>query len=91
MEANENSVLARMNPFCLLGAALLICLAAWFCVYLFRNTNDFKKSLKLFVPAVAILDCIFILWLQLGAVLTIGLDVCGIAALALISNYYFYH
>ncbi|GFI28729.1 hypothetical protein IMSAGC013_00106 [Lachnospiraceae bacterium] len=91
MAADENSLLARMNPFCLLGAVLLICMAAWFCAWLYRNTNDFKKSLRLFLPAAIALDCMFIFALQIDAVLAAGLDICGIAALALISNHYFYH
>lgn len=91
MIIDERSLLARMNPFCLLGAALLICAAAWFCAWRYRNTNDFKKSLRLFFPAAVALNCIFIIILQIDAVLAAGLDLCGIAVLALISNHYFYH
>lgn len=90
MKVNEDSILAVMNPFCLLGAGVLVCLAAWGCVYLYRNTNDFKKSLKVYIPVLVILDLLFIFWLEIDIVLAIGIDICGIIALALISNHYFY-
>lgn len=90
MKVNEDSILAVMNPFCLLGAVLLVCLAAWGCVYRYRNTNDFKKSLKCYIPLLFVLDAIFIFGFQLDIILTVGVDLCGIIVLALISNHYFY-
>lgn len=91
MEINENSILAVMNPFSLLAALLLICLTAWLSVRFYQDTNDFKRSLKCYIPMLAVLDCIFIFALHIDVILTLGLDLCGIVALALISNYYFYH
>ncbi len=91
MKVDENSVLAVMNPLSLLAGGALVCLAAWICVYLFRNTNDFKKSLKVYVPVLGVLDCIFIFLLSIDLILVLGLDLCGIIVLALISNHYFYH
>lgn len=91
MKVNESSVLASINPIRLLAAILLICLAAWLCIYLYRNTNDFKKSLKLFIPVTVILDVFFFFALQIDLFLIIGVDLCGFVVLALISNHYFYH
>lgn len=91
MKVNENSVLASMNPISLLAGVFIICLAAWLCVYIYRKTNDFKKSLKLFIPVTAILDSIFFFVLQIDVVLIAGIDLCGAIVLSLISNYYFYH
>lgn len=91
MKVNEDSVLASMNPLGLLAAVVLICLAAWLCACLYRNTNDFRKSLRAFIPAAAVLDLIFLFVLQIGTVLTAGIDLFGFVVLALISNHYFYH
>lgn len=65
MKVNESSILASMNPLSLSAAVILICLTAWLCAYLYRDTNDFKKSLTLFIPAAVILDGILFWALQL--------------------------
>ena len=91
MKVDESSVLAVMNPFSLLAGGALVCLVAWICVYLFRNTNDFRKSLIVYVPVLCVLDCAFIFLLGIDLILVLGLDLCGIVVLALISNHYFYH
>ena len=88
---NENSILATTNPMFLLGGGIAICILAFICVRKYRNTNDFAKSARLYFPLMAVLDIIFIFLMGLDLILVAGLDICGFIALALISNYYFYH
>lgn len=87
---NENSLLAVMNPFCLLAGAALVCILAWYCAKRYQNTNDFKKSVRLYVPCVLVLDLLLVFVLEIDMLLCIGLDLCGFVVLALISNHYFY-
>lgn len=91
MEINENSLLATMNPFCLLGGIMAVCLLAWFCARRCRNTNDFKKSVQMYLPLMLVLDVVLLFVLKIDIFLCIGIDFVGFIALALISNYYFYH
>lgn len=88
--ANESSLLAVMNPFCLLAGCALVALLAWYCAHKYKNTNDFKKSVRLYVPSVIVLDLILALVLDIDVLLCIGMDVFGFVVLALISNHYFY-
>lgn len=90
MAVNENSPLAVMNPFCLLTGCILVCALAWFCADKYRNTNDFKKSVHIYLPAVIVLDFIMVLAMDIDLLLCIGLDIFGFVVLALISNHYFY-
>ncbi|MCI8890020.1 MAG: hypothetical protein HFH34_01465 [Eubacterium sp.] len=87
---NENSLLAAMNPFCLLAGAALVCILAWYCAKRYQNTNDFKKSVYVYVPCVIFLDLLLLFVLEIDALLCIGLDLCGLIVMALISNHYFY-
>lgn len=87
---NENSLLAVMNPFCLLLGGVLVCLLAGYCARRYKNTNDFKKSVRLYVPSVIVLDLILVFVLEIDVLLCMGLDLCGFVVLALISNHYFY-
>lgn len=91
MEMNENSILATMNPICLLAGIALVCLLAWFCAKRYRNTNDFKRSVQMYIPSVIALDILLLFVLRIDIILCIGMDICGFVVLALISNYYFYH
>ncbi len=87
---NEQSLLAVMNPLSLLAGCALVGLLAWFCAWKYKNTNDFKKSVHLYVPSVIVLDLILALLLDIDVLLCIGMDICGFVVLALISNHYFY-
>ena len=87
---NENALLAVMNPFCLLAGGVLVCILAWCCARRYKNTNDFKKSVYLYMPCVIILDLVLVFVLKIDTLLCIGLDLCGFVVLALISNHYFY-
>lgn len=90
MTVNENSMLAVMNPFCLLFGCVCVCLLAWFCARRYRNTNDFKKSVQMYVPFAIVLDLILALALDIDVLLCIGMDMLGFVVLMLISNHYFY-
>lgn len=91
MTINEASILAVTNPLSLLAGGGLICLLAYVCARKYRNTNDFGKSVRLFVPLALILDVFLLMFAGIDFVLTAGLSICGFIVLALISNYYFYH
>ena len=90
MADNETSLLAVMNQFCLLAGCALVGLLAWYCAWKYKNTNDFKKSVHLYIPSVIVLDLILALLLDIDVLLCIGMDICGFVVLALISNHYFY-
>lgn len=91
MTMNEASILAVSNPFMLLAGGGLVCLLSYICARRYRSTNDFAKSVKMFVPLVLVLDLVLLFFLQIDFILTAGLNICGFIVLALISNYYFYH
>lgn len=87
---NESSMLAVMNPLVLLLALAVFGMIAYFCARRYCNTNDFARSVKLYVPVMLGADVLFFL-LGLPVVLLAGIDVAGFVALALISNHYFYN
>lgn len=90
MLIDENSLFAAVNPGILGGALAVFCLIAFLCARAYRNTNDFKKSVKRYLPLMLFLDGVFF-WLGLPVILLLGLDIVGFVALALASNHYFYH
>lgn len=86
----EDALVLTTNPFQLFALAALIVIAAWLCARSQRNTNDFLKSVKLFLPAAVVLSGIF--WATgLALLLCIGCCISGFVALMLFSNHYFYH
>lgn len=87
----NESALISMNPMSLLFGLIFIGLAAFYCAYLYRDTNDFKKSTLLYFPMIAVLDAVLLLGLNISALLCAGMDVFGFIILSLVSNYYFYH
>lgn len=91
MSINEDSILAVMNPLYLLLGGGAVCLLGYFCARRYKNTNDFAKSVKLYLPCVLVLDILLAALFGVHLALIAGLDVCGFAAMALISNHYFYH
>lgn len=89
MTINEDSLLAVTDPGILLLAVVVFCAAAFFCARAYRNTNDFAKSVRVYIPVVLLADIVFFL-LQIPVILLLGLDLMGGITLALVSNYYFY-
>ena len=90
MTINKNSLLATMNPAILLLMLAAVGGLAYVCARRNRNTNDFSGSVKIYIPAVLVLDIVF--WvLGVPLILLVGFDIVGFVILALISNYYFYH
>ncbi|MCL2216899.1 MAG: hypothetical protein FWB91_07750 [Defluviitaleaceae bacterium] len=68
---------------------VLICAAAYFCAWRYHNTNDFKKSIKLYAPLGVV--CALVFWM-LGLPLLIGIFMvlAGLAMLMFFSNRFFY-
>lgn len=90
MPINEKSLLATMNPVTLLLMLAAVGILAYVCARRKRNTNDFSGSVKIYIPAVLVLDALF--WmLDVPVILLVGFDLMGFVFLALISNYFFYH
>lgn len=90
MTINKNSLLATMNPIILILMLAAVGMLAYICARRKRNTNDFSGSVKIYVPAVLVLDVVF--WvLGVPLILLVGFDIMGFIILALISNHYFYH
>lgn len=91
MQMNEESLLAVTNPYELLAAGAVFLAFAWLCARSSRNTNDFAKSVRRYIPCVVVLDILVFFLFHIDPLLVVGLDICGFVALALFSNYYFYH
>jgi len=90
MLVNKNSLLATMNPVMLILMLAAVVILSYVCARMKRNTNDFAGSVKIYIPAVLVLDVLF--WaLDVPLILLIGFDIMGFIILALISNYFFYH
>ena len=87
----ENSLLAMTDPVLLVISAAAICFLGYFCARRFKNTNDFAKSVRLYLPLMAVADCIIVWGWNLYILLLAGIDICGFIVMALASNYYFYH
>jgi len=68
---------------------VLICVAAYFFVWIYRDTNDFKKSFKLYLPTGTIIALVF--WFAgLPLVLGVFMVFAGFVILIFISNRFFY-
>lgn len=91
MRVNENSILATMNPFALLTAGIIICMIGWICARKYKDTNDFYKSVKLYIPFIILINAVLFVIVQIPIIILIGLDICGFITMAFVSNYYFYH
>lgn len=87
---NAPPILLNTDPLLVLAALTAAGLVAWFCVHRYRNTNDFARSVRLYLPAAAGLAVLFWL-LGLPFLFSVGAAGCGFVLLMLISNYYFYH
>ena len=86
---DEKSILATTDPFMLIAAITAMAVIAFVSASIYKNTNDFKKSVKLYVPLAFAAAIIFIL-LGLPIVFSVGTVAFGFIALMLISNYFFY-
>lgn len=90
MTINENSLLAVMNPATLLAGLAVLGAIAYFCARRYRNTNDFAKSVRMYLPLMLAADVVFYI-LEIPVILLLGIDVAGFVIMALVSNHYFYH
>ena len=83
-------VLVQTNPL-LLGACILAAAAAgWWCAWRWRDTSDFGASTRYYLPA-ALAGTVLFTLLGVPLLFAAGAQLCGFAAMALISNHYFYH
>lgn len=90
MSINENSIVAQMSPLLTVGGfALMIAVSAW-SAWMYRNTNDFAKSLRLAMIVMAVILVVLII-LGLPIFMGLGLILCTIAVTSWFSNYFFYH
>lgn len=89
-EQMADSVLVTTNPLLIVAALAAAALAAWLCARAYRNTNDFKKSVRIYVPSGVVLTAAFWL-LGLPLLFSAGAALCGFVFLMGFSNHYFYH
>lgn len=85
-----NSPLVTTNPLFIIACLAVSVLLSWICAWAFRNTNDFLKSIKLYVPLGLIAMVVFWL-LGLPFLFSAGCVLCGFVTMMWFSNYYFYH
>lgn len=90
MIIDESSLMASVNPLIIILALFVYIFTAFLCARRYSGTNDFAKSLRLYIPAMLIGDVVFLRW-GLPIILLLGIDIVGFIALALVSNHYFYH
>jgi uncharacterized membrane protein len=90
MNFDEKSILSTINPVVSLIGFVLIILISFYSAYRFRDTNDFKKSLKFAMFLFAIAGIVLML-LDLPLFLIIGYGLCICIFTAWFSNYFFYH
>lgn len=86
----ETDVLVQTDPLLLGGCILAALTAGWWCAWRWRNTSDFGKSTRYYLPA-ALAGAVLFTLLGVPLLFAVGAQLCGFAAMALISNHYFYH
>lgn len=90
MSINENSIVAQMNPLLtIIGFVLVIAVSA-FSAWMYRDTNDFAKSIRLALIVMAVILIILII-IGLPVFMAIGMLLCTFAVTSWFSNYFFYH
>jgi len=89
MNLDENSLLATINPLTLCGAVAVVLVIGYFCAWRYKNTNDFAKSVRLYIPLIIIADIIMIM-MGILIMIVLALDIMGFVAMALFSNHFFY-
>ena len=86
---NEQSLFATMNPAVLAIMLLVICVIGVGCARSCRDTNDFAKSIKIYLPIAIVMLVVMIWLLALPVIIALGIAACGFIALVLASNHYF--
>lgn len=87
---DENALVLTTDPLQLFALAALLVIVAWLSARAVRDTNDFFRSVKYYVPAALVLSAVFCVF-GLHFFLCIGCCISGFVTLMLFSNYYFYH
>ena len=80
----ETPVWIVLSPF------VLCVLAAYFCAWFYSNTNDFKKSSRLYFP-IGVLVVFVFFFTGLPAVIGVFIVLFGFTALIFFSNRFFYN
>ena len=89
MRINEESLFAVVNPIALFVMLVSMCVIGIYCARKYRNTNDFAKSTKLYLPlAILMVMGMTLLW-HIPFILAVGIGMCGFFALSIASNHYF--
>lgn len=88
-EMIENSLVSTMNPLLLLISLVAFCFTAFLSARHFRNTSDFKKSVKLYIP-LAVVEVVLSVIIGVPFIMAIGGGLAGFVVLMLVSNHYFY-
>lgn len=90
MEFNTHALLATLNPLVLAGCLAAAAVIGIICAYLYRNTNDFAKSSRLFA-VLGLMMGVSLFFFRIPVILIAAVLVCGFVVMALSSNYFFYH
>ena len=86
---NEESLFAAINPMTLFIMLIIMCVIGICCARKYRNTNDFYKSTKLYIPLALLAVIGMTLILHIPLVLSIGIGICGFCTALITSNHYF--
>ncbi len=90
MNIDEKSIVAQMNPLLpLIGFALVIAVSA-LSAWMYRDTNDFAKSVRMALAVMAVLLIVLVV-LGLPVFMAVGMLICTFAVTSWFSNYFFYH
>lgn len=90
MSIDEKSIVAQMNPLLTIGGlALVIAISAW-SAWMYRDTNDFGKSLRLAMIVAVVVQVILVI-LGLPIFMAVGFLMVTFVMTSLFSNYFFYH
>lgn len=89
-EMFKKTILSSMNPFILIICLIAFAVVAFLCARRYRDTSDFSKSLKLYIP-LALAEVVLSVFIGIPLIMAIGCGMAGFVVLLKVSNYYFYH
>ena len=86
----EGNFITDINSLTLIIGIIMGIVGGWYSAFKYKDTNDYKKSIFLFIPVCIIYFSIFAI-AGLSVILTLSLCVASFICMSLFSNYYFYH
>jgi hypothetical protein len=90
VKMNEKSLLATTDPSVLIIFGLCFCLLGYICARVYRNTNDFAKSVRAYIPSALVVGAAALILFQVDGLLLLGQLLCGFVVMAIASNHFFY-